>query len=104
MADPAFLAWCQQHGVTTHGVQPGLVEAGWRGIIATQHIQPGTEVMRVPEQLLMSVMSARRDVQLSLLLQHHQLSSNQVSVYATNDNRLCTSSWDSVPTAGAHTD
>jgi hypothetical protein len=34
--------------------------------------------MCVPEQLLMSVMSARRDEQLSLLLQHHQLSSNQV--------------------------
>jgi hypothetical protein len=34
--------------------------------------------MCVPEQLLMSVMSAKRDAQLSLLLQHHQLSSNQV--------------------------
>jgi hypothetical protein len=77
MADPAFLAWCQQHGVTTHGVQPGLVSEGWRGILATQHIQPGTEVMCVPQQLLMSVMSARRDV-LSLLLQHHQLNSHQV--------------------------
>ncbi|WIA17162.1 hypothetical protein OEZ85_014047 [Tetradesmus obliquus] len=34
--------------------------------------------MCVPQQLLMSVMSARRDVQLSLVLQHHQLSSNQI--------------------------
>jgi hypothetical protein len=80
MADPAFLAWCQQHGITTYGVQPGYVAEGWRGVIATQHIQPGTEVMCVPQQLLMSVMSARRDVQLSLVLQHHQLSSNQVCV------------------------
>lgn len=78
MADAAFLAWCKQHGITSHGVQPGFVAAGWRGVIATQHIEPGTEVMCVPQQLLMSVMSARRDVQLSLVLQHHKLSSNQV--------------------------
>jgi hypothetical protein len=34
--------------------------------------------MCVPQQLLMSVMSAKRDQQLSLVLQHHQLNSNQV--------------------------
>lgn len=80
MADAAFLEWCQQHGVTTHSVQPGFVAEGWRGILAAHHIQAGAEVMSVPQQLLMSVMSARRDMQLSLLLQHHQLNSNQVCV------------------------
>lgn len=61
-----------------HGVEPAFVAEGWRGVVATQPLAPGHIVMTVPEALLMSVLSAQRDPQLSLALQQHQLSSHQV--------------------------
>jgi len=61
-----------------HGVEPALVAEGWRGVVATQHLAPGHVVMTIPEQLLMSVVSAQRDPQLSPVLQQHQLNSHQV--------------------------
>lgn len=78
MADPALLDWCKQHRIQTSKVVPGYVAEGWRGIVATDTIEPDTVVMRVPELLLMSVVSARQDPQVAAILQHHQLNSHQV--------------------------
>jgi hypothetical protein len=60
------------------GVQPAYVEQGWRGVVATTYLEDGHVVMSVPQEVLMSVLSARRDVLLSQLLQQHQLTSHQV--------------------------
>lgn len=78
MAEPAFLAWCREQGISLHGVAPGFVAQGWRGVVATQHVPAGAVVMRVPERLLMSALSARRDPQLAAVLDQHQLTSHQV--------------------------
>lgn len=80
MADPSFLDWCQKHGIETHGVQPGYVAEGWRGVIAIKVLCPGTVVMSVPGNLLMSVMSAKQDPKLAAVLGQHQLSSHQVKL------------------------
>lgn len=61
-----------------HGVQPAFVATGWRGVVATQHIPPGHVVMTVPQQVLMSVLSAQQDPLLARQLQNHQLNSHQV--------------------------
>jgi hypothetical protein len=81
MCEPAYLAWCQQHGITTHGVRPAFVTQGWRGVVSTQRLAAGDVIMRVPQALLLSVVAARRDPQLAAqLVQHQQLSSHQVRV------------------------
>lgn len=78
MADPSYLAWCREHQVHMHGVQPAYVAEGWRGVVATQELAPGHVVMTVPQDMLMSVLSAQQDPVLSLLLPRQQLSSHQV--------------------------
>lgn len=78
MCDPGYLSWCQQHHISMVGVQPGYVAEGWRGVVATEELDTGHVVMSVPQEILMSVMSARRDVLLSQLLQQYQLTSHQV--------------------------
>lgn len=78
MADPSYLAWCREHQVHMHGVQPAYVAEGWRGVVATQELAPGHVVMTVPQDMLMSVLSAQQDPVLSSLLPRQQLSSHQV--------------------------
>jgi hypothetical protein len=79
MCEPAYLHWCQQQGVVLRGVAPAFVAQGWRGIVATRRLAPGDTVARVPQALLMSVLSAREgDARLAEQLQDQQLSSHQV--------------------------
>jgi hypothetical protein len=78
MCDPGYLSWCQQHHIDMDGVQPAYVAEGWRGVVATNELNAGHVVMSVPQEVLMSVLSSRRDVLLSPLLQQHQLTSHQV--------------------------
>lgn len=78
MSDPAYRAWCEQHGIAVHGVDPAYVAQGWRGVVATQQLSAGNVIMSVPQQLLMSVISARQDARLAAELERHQLDSHQV--------------------------
>lgn len=78
MADPSYLAWCREHQVHMHGVKPAYVAEGWRGVVATQELAPGHVVMTVPQDMLMSVLSAQQDPVLALLLPRQHLSSHQV--------------------------
>ncbi|KAL4458878.1 hypothetical protein ABPG75_013743 [Micractinium tetrahymenae] len=64
-----LLEWCRNGGVRWHGIEAGFVVEGWRGVLATQALPPGTCVLRVPRRLLMSVESARRDAELAAALQ-----------------------------------
>ncbi|KXZ46488.1 hypothetical protein GPECTOR_43g924 [Gonium pectorale] len=68
MADPQLTAWCERHGIVLNGIAAGFVEEGWRGIVATRDLQAGEVVLRVPERLLLTSRSARRDPQLSAAL------------------------------------
>lgn len=79
MAEGSYLAWCRQHEISMLGVEPAYVAEGWRGVVATQELAPGHVVMKVPQQMLMSVLTANQDAALSTLLQQHQLSSHQVN-------------------------
>ena len=52
---------------------------GWRGVLATQVLESGDCLLSVPETLLMTGRSARRDPLLNAtLVQHPQLSPYQV--------------------------
>lgn len=78
MAEDSYLEWCKQHGISMHGVQPAYVAEGWRGVVATEDLSPGHIVMRVPQSMLMSSLTANQDAALPTTLQQHQLSSHQV--------------------------
>ncbi|KAG2501249.1 hypothetical protein HYH03_001056 [Edaphochlamys debaryana] len=69
MADPEFVDWCLSSGVQLNGIVAAYVEEGWRGIVATRGLAPDEVVLRVPERLLMTTRSARRDPQLAAALQ-----------------------------------
>lgn len=86
--DPEFVEWAQQRGVVLQGVTPGLVDVGWRGVIANEPLQPGAAVMRVPGAVLMSVLSARADGALASVLERHpHLTSHQARLQdAWSDN------------------
>lgn len=53
--------WCQASGIKLHGIEAAFVEHGWRGVVATQDIQPGHVLLEVPAELLMTTRSARKD-------------------------------------------
>lgn len=81
MASPELLDWCRRGGVQWDGIEAGYVGEGWRGVVATRDLAAGTCVLRVPQRLLMTASSARRDPQLSAALKALgvQLTSEQVS-------------------------
>ena len=58
---PEYHHWCQTSGIKLHGIEAAFVEHGWRGVVATQDIQPGHVLLEVPEELLMTTRSARKD-------------------------------------------
>ncbi len=39
---PEFQEWCERHGVVWNGIKAAFVAEGWRGIVATRDLQPGT--------------------------------------------------------------
>jgi hypothetical protein len=80
MCSHEFLGWCEQNKVVVDGVRPGLVARGWRGVLAEQELSSDHAVMRVPERLLMSPLSAARDCALAPLLMRYDghLTSHQV--------------------------
>lgn len=91
MTSPDFEHWCQQHGIRHESIQAGWVADGWRGVIATRTIAPGDVLLAVPQHLLISAQSARRDSQLApLLVQHTQLTSYQVCAYPALAGGGCT--------------
>lgn len=58
---PEYHHWCQTSGIKLHGIEAAFVEHGWRGVVATQDIEPGHVLLEVPEELLMTTRSARKD-------------------------------------------
>lgn len=70
-----LLQWCLAHDVVVADIA-AAVAAGWRGVVATAHIQAGSCILRVPRALLMSNESARRDER----LQQHLLGTNLTPV------------------------
>lgn len=79
MTSPEFQDWCIRQGIQLNGIKAGFVADGWRGVIATQNLEPDTVVLEVPEPLLLSRRSAERDKSLGpLLRQHGHLNSYQV--------------------------
>jgi histone-lysine N-methyltransferase SETD3 len=73
----ALERWCTEHGSSINGVVAADVGTGGRGVVAAQPLPPSHVVLEVPERLLMSVASARRDQRLGPLVALNQLSSNQ---------------------------
>lgn len=71
-------SWCHEHGVVIDGIVGADVDIGGRGVVALQDLAPGHIVLEVPEPLLLTVASAKRDHILApLLKEHSHLSSNQ---------------------------
>ena len=71
-----LLQWCLAHDVVVADIAAAAVAAGWRGVVATAHIQAGSCILRVPRALLMSNESARRDER----LQQHLLGTSLTPV------------------------
>ncbi|GAB4821693.1 hypothetical protein N2152v2_008739 [Parachlorella kessleri] len=69
MAGEELVQWCLASGVSFHGIESGFVAEGWRGVLAAQHLEPDTCILRVPERLLLTVQSAWRDPQLRAVLE-----------------------------------
>jgi hypothetical protein len=79
MFDEAFEAWCKRNGVVKNGVNAGFVEDGWRGLVATQHIQPDQCILEVPEDLLICNNAWKSDENVAcVMLEHRTLSPVQV--------------------------
>ncbi|GAX85075.1 hypothetical protein CEUSTIGMA_g12495.t1 [Chlamydomonas eustigma] len=61
MIDEDFEVWCVRSGIVKNGVDAGFVEHGWRGLVATQHIQPNQCIIEVPDNLLICNNAWKRD-------------------------------------------
>lgn len=42
-----YTSWCDQQGVKRHGIESRYFPDGWRGVMATRHIDSG-ELMNLP--------------------------------------------------------
>ena len=85
--DPVFLEWCRAKGVQVNSVAPAFFADSWRGVVATRAIGPGDVLVAVPEALLMTGCSARRDPVLGPLLQkpeYARLSDHQVGAWCSH--------------------
>ena len=51
-------AWATARGVEIIGCKPSLVSEGWRGIVATQHLEPNTVIVRIPSDLILCATKA----------------------------------------------
>ncbi|KAK9908367.1 hypothetical protein WJX75_006775 [Coccomyxa subellipsoidea] len=61
MLDADFFEWLRKEGAFIASIESGLVAEGFRGVIAKTDIDPGTLLVSVPERLLLSAHSAKKD-------------------------------------------
>ncbi|EIE21593.1 SET domain-containing protein [Coccomyxa subellipsoidea C-169] len=61
MLDADFAEWLQKGGALIADIEPGAVAEGFRGVIAKANIEEGTLLVAVPERLLLSAHSAKKD-------------------------------------------
>lgn len=72
MVSREYSDWVEASGIRLHGIRAAHVVHGWRGVVATEAIQPGTTLLQVPARLLMSARSAQRDPRLAAVLAAHR--------------------------------
>ncbi|CAL8469431.1 g8972 [Coccomyxa elongata] len=61
MLEAAFTEWLHEGGANIYGVEAAAVPEGYRGVVAISDIEPGSILVRVPERLLVSAHSAKKE-------------------------------------------